>query len=443
MGSDMPTISVPDRRNLQRQKRLNKASVTPMLKRKFCQMTPEAPDLALQALRPTGHTEAATPELPALQASRPTESTEAVTPGLQVQELNKIAQELNQLDDSSAASPHILDVRDMALAKMMFATPEMQELNRIVQELNKLDNTSAMSPHIFDVQEMILAEMIFATPKEEKIPVTSEDKIPIATEAGHATSTKIDRFFASLEESMTTKISKVNEQLGALEAVGQFWQEAKSGKAALAVKEHVGALKRSSSPLQQQGHQVVQNLRQVLGPVSEFAKDAKQQAIEGLGPMSHLAKTAAKDTKQRALEVLGPDSDFAKTAKNTKQRAYEALGPVSDFAKTAQDIAGNRESLESWVVEPLAAWSEKIECDAFELAEKIEFDLAETLRPLTNSRLLMTTRESACEHDLSDIWFDEDVPSWSRSRKTDALFKFAERIESEIADAFRQYTTGK
>jgi len=68
-----------------------------------------------------------------------------------------------------------------------------------------------------------------------------------------------------------------------------------------------------------------------------------------------------------------------------------------------------------------------------ELAEKVEGDLAKTVRHMT------TTREEPYEIDL----LDEDLPSWSRNRQTHNLFKFAERIESEIADALKQYTIGE
>jgi len=275
---------------------------------------------------------------------------------------------------------------------------------------------------------------------------------------------------------------------------------------AFVISEHVGEIKKPGeeepqNPLQQQGKQVAQNLRETLGPIWEKikkqgddespnslqqqGKQAVQNLYETLGPVWQRAETLVQDAKgeiaKKAKEIAEKQQLGQKPQKKRERRAESAgtedngqsaasaedtpaspSEPASAPANVpaATEAANSEEPLAAAASAPAAAsvgeankekdataaavgaGTEEISSTILVEAKlKIDDGSTQTLHVRAADRCKEVAQRFVMEHSLK-AWFQEPLTAWLKKVEADAV-KFPVIIEGDLMEIRKQHSKNK
>jgi len=259
---------------------------------------------------------------------------------------------------------------------------------------------------------------------------------------------------------------------GPLDFVGRFWEKVKPRNTAVVISEHVGEIKKPGeeelqNPLQQQGKQVVQNLRETLGPIWQKAetlvKDAKGEVAKKtkeIAEKHQLGSFVQPEPKPRKKRERRAEREGTESASEAAASGSEAAGP-SESASASADVpaatdVANPEEAPAAVAASEGQASEEKEATAavdgagneeisstilIEAKLKIDDGSTQTLYVRAADRCKEVAHRFVMEHSLK-AWFEEPLTAWLKKVEADAV-KFPVNIEGDLMEIRKQHSKNK
>eukprot|EP00419_Tripos_fusus_P033693 CAMPEP_0172788662 /NCGR_PEP_ID=MMETSP1074-20121228/207068_1 /TAXON_ID=2916 /ORGANISM="Ceratium fusus, Strain PA161109" /LENGTH=423 /DNA_ID=CAMNT_0013625693 /DNA_START=8 /DNA_END=1279 /DNA_ORIENTATION=- len=340
-GADLPVISVPDRRKLQRKKQLKKASVTRMLKPSFWPLQ-----------KPIQH--AYTLQTSFFSPAASTMPNPTCWPPAEVLPILIHEVEEDGLDTFSEEQVDVAEQED----EEQCDTCEQQE--ELVVDVVK-DNMAAMSAKeacCLDRQQVLgqlldklcaqnggLQEQQVAAAKIQDLFTDLQVELEAVQKESKVLNNAVTCVNATQEKQPLPAIGKWPKlQEGTFNLVGRILEkaEARLESATVGINEHIGAIKLSnesltswpsSSPLQQQSEKVAQKFCQALGPVLQGAECLAKDA------QSEFAKTAAVVKGRPPLFKTWLEDPFASVSKKLEAASQKFEADASKFMDRIEGLA--------------------------------------------------------------------------------------------------------
>jgi len=254
---------------------------------------------------------------------------------------------------------------------------------------------------------------------------------------------------------------------GPLDFVGRFWEKVKPRNSAVVISEHVGEIKKPGeeelqNPLQQQGKQVVQNLRETLGPIWQRAetlvKDAKGEIAKKtkeIAEKQQLGQLGQKPQKKRERRAERAGTENASQAAasgevasagpsepiSAPEEATEKANP--EEAPVAAAVSEGQATEESEAAAAVdAPGNEEISSTILiEAKLKIDDGSTQTLYVRAADRCKEVAQRFVMEHSLK-AWFQEPLTAWLKKVEADAV-KFPVVIEGDLMEIRKQHSKNK